>query len=29
VGMKVTAKAGASSEVLRAIAATALKVLTV
>jgi AcrR family transcriptional regulator len=29
VGMKVTAKAGASSEVLRGIAATALKVLTV
>jgi TetR/AcrR family transcriptional regulator, transcriptional repressor for nem operon len=29
VGMKVTAKAGASSEVLRVIAATALKVLTV
>jgi TetR/AcrR family transcriptional repressor of nem operon len=29
VGMKVTAKAGASPEVLRAIAATALKVLTV
>ena len=29
VGMKVTAKAGASSEVLRAIAATALKILTV
>jgi hypothetical protein len=29
VGMKVTAKAGASSEVLRAIALTALEVLTV
>jgi len=28
-GMKVTAKAGANSEVLRAIARTALKVLTV